>query len=79
MIHAEGGRCQSGKHIWSDEEDRKRCCDPNYVRVQGLWRSDLEDMGAEHIVFRQIWRGWKRLNLERVKRRLVSALKGADL
>jgi hypothetical protein len=53
--------CQSGKHAWTNEGDRCRCCNPSYVRVQSTSRRDLEALGAENIVFRQMWRGWKRL------------------
>jgi hypothetical protein len=49
--------CASGKHSWLDPEDRKRCCN-GYVRVQDYERTMLERMGAEHIVLRQLFRGW---------------------
>jgi hypothetical protein len=49
--------CVSGKHRWTDPEDRRRCC-AGYVRVQGTTRAELEAAGAEHVVFRQLWRGW---------------------
>lgn len=50
-------KCKSGKHVWLDEEDRKRCCN-GYERVQGTSRHELEKIGAEHIVLRQLFRGW---------------------
>lgn len=54
--------CCSGLHLWDDPEDRKRCCNPNYVRVQALSRRELEEEGAEHIVFRQLFRGWRKIS-----------------
>lgn len=54
------GYCQSGKHYWGlhDEGDRKCCCNPEYVRVQDMTRRGLESIGAIHVVYRQIYRGW---------------------
>lgn len=54
-------RCWNTRHYWEDHEDAKRCCNPDYVRVQALRREDLEAIGAEHIVFRQMWRGWRKV------------------
>ena len=56
------GYCRSGKHYWLNAADRERCCNPEYQRVQSLSRDDLEADGAERIVGRQIWRGWKRIS-----------------
>ena len=51
--------CTKGAHAWIDPEDRNRCCN-GYIRVQGTSRKELEQAGAEHIVKRQMWRGWLR-------------------
>jgi hypothetical protein len=50
--------CVSKRHWWLDPEDALRCCNPQYCRVQGLRREELEVIGAEHIVYRHLWRGW---------------------
>lgn len=50
-------KCKSGKHHWDDPEDQKRCCN-GYTRVQALRRQELEEIGAEHIVLRELFRGW---------------------
>lgn len=52
--------CKSGLHHWLDKEDRIRCCN-GYVRVHAYLRSDLEAINAEHLVYRQLWRGWQRV------------------
>lgn len=54
--------CRSGLHHWLNDEDRKRCCHPDYERVQGTSRTELEEVGAENIVLRGMWRGWRRKN-----------------
>jgi hypothetical protein len=51
--------CRSGRHAWTSLADRRRCCN-GWVRVQSDRREDLEAMNAEHVVFRQLWRGWVR-------------------
>jgi hypothetical protein len=51
--------CCSGRHAWRDPEDRARCC-AGYRRVQSHSRTDLEQLGARHIVLAQMWRGWVR-------------------
>jgi hypothetical protein len=56
--------CSSGHHTWLDPEDRQRCCNPLWVRVQSVARADLESIGAEHIVYRQMWRGWKKVDVD---------------
>jgi hypothetical protein len=56
---AETTFCTSGRHVWLDPEDRRRCCN-GYRRVQHVAREYLEAIGAENIVLRQLWRGWKK-------------------
>lgn len=50
-------RCASGRHIWLDAEDRRRCCN-GYRRVQDTTRQGLEAIGAEYVTYRQLFRGW---------------------
>lgn len=55
--------CASGRHLWIDPENRRRCCN-GYVRVSDSSRAGLETVGAEHIVLSQVidglpfYRGW---------------------
>lgn len=41
------GNCCSKQHYWLDEDCRKYCCNPLYVSVQAVTRSELEQTGAK--------------------------------
>jgi hypothetical protein len=51
--------CKSGLHVWIDAADADRCCN-GWSRVTALSRVELEQIGAEGIVLRQLYRGWVR-------------------